>query len=106
SFILYGMISAVGVRNLVESQVDLGKSRNMLIAALILVLTLGISFSKAGAIAFAVGSLKISLSGLAVGALMGIVLNAVLPGKDFAFSETAPTIKDADRFGGKKPDEA
>ena len=102
SFILYGMISAVGVRNLVESQVDLGKSRNMLIAALILVLTLGITFSKAGAIAFTVGSLKISLSGLAVGALMGIVLNALLPGKDFSFSETAPTIKDADRFGGKK----
>ncbi len=104
SFILYGMISAVGVRNLVESQVDLGKSRNMLIAALILVLTLGITFSKAGAIAFAVGSVKISLSGLAVGALMGIILNAVLPGKDFAFSETAPTIKDADRFGGRKPE--
>ena len=102
SFILYGMISAVGVRNLVESQVDLGKSRNMLIAALILVLTLGISFSKAGAIAFTVGSLKISLSGLAVGALMGIVLNAILPGKDFEFSETAPSIKDADRFGGDK----
>ena len=103
SFILYGMISAVGVRNLVESQVDLGKSRNMLIAALILVLTLGISFSKAGAIAFTVGSLKISLSGLAVGALLGIVLNAILPGKDFAFSETAPSIKDAERFGGPKP---
>ena len=102
SFILYGMISAVGVRNLVESQVDLGKSRNMLIAALILVLTLGISFSKGGAIAFSLGSLKISLSGLAVGALMGIVLNAILPGKDFTFSETAPTIKDADRFGGVK----
>ena len=102
SFILYGMISAVGVRNLVESQVDLGKSRNMLIAALILVLTLGISFSSAGAIKFSVGSLNISLSGLAVGALMGIVLNAVLPGKDFAFSETAPSIKDADRFGGVK----
>ncbi len=102
SFILYGMISAVGVRNLVESQVDLGKSRNMLIAALILVLTLGISFSKAGAIAFSVGKIHISLSGLAVGALMGIVLNAVLPGKDFAFSETAPSIKDADRFGGVK----
>ena len=102
SFILYGMISAVGVRNLVESQVDLGKSRNMLIAALILVLTLGISFSNAGAIKFTVGTLNISLSGLAVGALMGIVLNAVLPGKDFNFSETAPSIKDADRFGGVK----
>ena len=104
SFILYGMISAVGVRNLVESQVDLGKGRNMLIAALILVLTLGISFSQAGALKFSAGSLNISLSGLAVGALMGIVLNAVLPGKDFSFSETAPTIKDADRFGGVKPD--
>ena len=102
SFILYGMISAVGVRNLVESQVDLGKSRNMLIAALILVLTLGISFSTNGAIKFSVGSLNISLSGLAVGALMGIVLNAVLPGKDYTFSETAPSIKDADRFGGVK----
>ncbi len=102
SFILYGMISAVGVRNLVESQVDLGKSRNMLIAALILVLTLGISFSTEGAIKFKVGSVAISLSGLAVGALFGIVLNAILPGKDFAFSETAPSIKDADRFGGVK----
>ena len=110
SFILYGMISAVGVRNLVESQVDLAKSRNMLIAALILVLTLGISFSSAlgfgasgnGAISFTVGSLKISLSGLAVGALMGIVLNAILPGKDFRFIQNAPSIKDAVVFGGVK----
>ena len=39
----------------------------------------------------------------AVGALLGIVLNAILPGKDFAFSETAPSIKDAERFGGPKP---
>lgn len=100
SFILYGMISAVGVRNLVESQVDLGKARNMLIAALILVLTLGISFSEAKSLTFCVSGIKISLSGLAVGALMGIILNALLPGKDFTFSETAPTIKDADRFGG------
>ena len=102
SFVLYGMISAVGVRNLVESQVDLGKSRNMLIAAVILVLTLGIAFSKAGVIKFAVGSVSISLSGLAVGALIGIALNAILPGKDFSFSETDPSIKDPERWGGKK----
>ena len=102
SFVLYGMISSVGVRNLVESQVDLAKSRNMLISAIILVLTLGISFSKAGAIKFAVGGVNFALSGLAVGALTGIVLNALLPGKDFDFSETAPSIKDADRFGGEK----
>lgn len=102
SFVLYGMISAVGVRNLVESQVDLSKSRNMLIAAIILVLTLGISFSKAGAVKFTVGGVGFALSGLAVGALTGIILNAILPGKDFDFSEKAPSIKDADRFGGVK----
>ena len=104
SFVLYGMISAVGVRNLVESQVDLGKSRNMLIAAIILVLTLGISFSKAGAIKFAVGGVNFALSGLAVGALAGIILNAVLPGKDFSFSEKEPNLKDPDRWGGEKVD--
>ncbi len=104
SFVLYGMISAVGVRNLVESRVDLGKSRNMLIAAFTLVMTLGISFSGAKAVSFHVGGLAISLSGLAVGALTGIILNAILPGKDYIFSETAPTIKDADRFGGVKPE--
>ena len=102
SFVLYGMISAVGVRNLVESQVDLAKSRNMLIAAIILVLTLGISFSSAGAIKFTVGGVNFALSGLAVGALTGIILNAILPGKDFDFSEKAPSIKDADRFGGEQ----
>ncbi len=102
SFILYGMISAVGVRNLVEHQVDFSKPRNMLICAVSIVCTLGISFSKAGAISFAIGSAKLSLSGLAVGALIGILMNAVLPGKDYQFSETDPTIKDADRWGGEK----
>jgi len=102
SFVLYGMISAVGVRNLVEKQVDLGKSRNMLIAAIILVLTLGISFSAAGAIKFAAFGVKFALSGLAVGALTGIILNAILPGKDFHFEENDPSIKDPERFGGKK----
>ena len=102
SFVLYGMISAVGVRNLVEKQVDLGKSRNMLIAAIILVLTLGISFSAAGAIKFAAFGVNFALSGLAVGALTGIILNAILPGKDFAFEESDPSIKDPDRFGGVK----
>ena len=102
SFVLYGMISSVGVRNLVESRVDLSKSRNMLVLAIILVLTLGISFSKAGAIKFTAFGVNFALSGLAVGALAGILLNAVLPGKDYDFSETAPSMKDPDRFGGAK----
>lgn len=87
SLVLYGMISAVGVRNVVESQVDFTKSRNVIIAALILVLSIGINYSAAGAVAFSVAGVTISLSGLAVGALVGIVLNAVLPGKDYRFEE-------------------
>ncbi len=85
SLILYGMISAVGVRNVVENQVDFTKSRNVIIAALIMSLSLGINFSNAGAIKFAVGSIDISLSGLAVASLVGILLNAILPGNDYVF---------------------
>ncbi len=85
SLILYGMISAVGVRNVVENQVDFTKSRNVIIAALIMSLALGINFSDAGAIAFTICGVQISLSGLAVAALVGILLNAVLPGNDYEF---------------------
>ena len=88
SLILYGMISAVGVRNVVENQVDFTKSRNVIIAALIMSLALGINFSAAGSISFAVGSANISLSGLAVAALVGIIVNAVLPGNDYEFGKS------------------
>ncbi len=96
SLVLYGMISAVGVRNVVESQVDFTKSRNVIIAALILVLSIGINYSAAGAVAFQVAGITISLSGLAVGALTGIILNAVLPGKDYKFDEDLPTDNGVD----------
>ena len=81
------MISAVGVRNVVENQVDLSKSRNVIIAALILVLAIGIKFGTgdAEAIVFAIGNITISLSGIAVAAITGILLNAILPGKDYNF---------------------
>ncbi len=78
SLILYGMISAVGVRNIVENQVDFSQSRNVIIAALMLVCALGFS----GGLAFTVGSATIKLSGLAIAALVGIILNAVLPETD------------------------
>ena len=90
SLVLYGMISAVGVRNIVETQVDFTKSRNVIIAALILVLSIGINYSAAGAVSFNIGEITISLSGLAVGALAGIILNAILPGKDYHFDEEKP----------------
>ena len=89
SLILYGMISAVGVRNLIENRVDFLKSRNILIAALILCLSIGIAYSVAGAIVIPVGDITISLSGLAVGSLVGIILNIILPYKD-EFDVTKP----------------
>ena len=81
SLVLYGMISAVGVRNVVENKVDFTKSRNVLVAALILVLSIGISYSNAGSLQLG----AISLSGLAVGSIVGIVLNAIMPGKDYVY---------------------
>jgi uracil permease len=90
SFMLYGMISAVGIRNVVETQVDFSKSRNVIIAALILVLSIGINYSDAGALIFAVGSVTISFSGLATGSLVGIILNAILPDKDYKFEDDTP----------------
>ena len=87
SLVLYGMISAVGVRNVVENQVDFTKSRNVLIAAMILGLAVGLSYN--GALVISLGSVTISLSGLAVAALVGIFMNAVLPGKDYEFGANA-----------------
>ena len=87
SLVLYGMISAVGVRNVVENQVDFTKSRNVLIAAMIMGLAIGVSY--AGAIVIPMGAITISLSGLAVAAIVGILMNAVLPGKDYEFGTNA-----------------
>ncbi len=80
SLILYGMISAVGVRNVVENKVDFTNSRNVIIAAIILVLAIGINYST-GSVAIG----PVNLSGLAVASIVGIALNAVLPGKDYEF---------------------
>lgn len=81
SLVLYGMISAVGVRNVVENKIDFKESRNIIIAALILVLSIGIAYSANGALSFTIGEVTISLTGLAVGVIVGIILNAVLPGR-------------------------
>lgn len=82
SFILYGMISAVGMRNVVEAKVDFSKSRNLMVAAVILVCALGID-----AIEIPAGAFTINLTALAVAAIAGIVLNAILPGKDYVFDD-------------------
>ena len=81
SFILYGMISGVGVRNVVENQVDFTKSRNLIITAIILVCALGLT----SGISFSIGEFNITLTALAVAAIAGIALNAILPGNDYEF---------------------
>lgn len=85
SFILYGMISAIGVRNMVENQVDLTSSRNLIVAAVILVSAIG--FEVNNGLSFHMGSYNITLSGLAIAAILGIIVNAILPGKDYNFIE-------------------
>lgn len=85
SFILYGMISAIGIRNVVENQVDFTRSRNTIIAALILVCALG--FNSLGGITFTVAGANITLSGLAIASIVGIIANAILPGNEYVFKE-------------------
>ncbi len=94
SFILYGMISAVGVRNIVENRVDLTQSRNLIIAAVIFVCGLG--FSSIGGISFALGGATVTLSGLAIAAIAGVALNAILPGNDYEFGASVAGDKSAD----------
>ena len=77
------MISAIGVRNVVENRVDFTNSRNLIIAAVILVSALG--FNSVGGLTFAVAGVSINLSGLAIAAIVGIALNAILPGNDYEF---------------------
>lgn len=84
SFVLYGMISAVGVRNVVEAKVDFSKTRNTIVAAVILVLALGLT----GGATFAIGGISITITGLALAAIVGIILNAIFPDKDFEFDDS------------------
>ena len=85
SFILYGMISAIGVRNVVENHVDFTNSRNLIIAAVILVCGLGFT----DGLTFQIGAASITLTSLAIAAIAGIVLNAILPGNDFYLGKSA-----------------
>ncbi len=92
SFILYGMISAIGIRNVVENHVDFTRSRNTIIAALILVCALG--FNSLGGVTFAVFGIDINLSGLAIASIVGIGANAILPGNEYEFAEDVTEEKD------------
>lgn len=109
SFVLYGMISAIGIRNMVEAKVDFTKSRNIIVAAVIVVCALGIKFSSGmgavigsngsdcdGALKFLIGDIPINLSGLAIAALVGIVLNALFPDKDKVVVQQTVSAEESD----------
>lgn len=83
SFMLYGMISAIGVRNVVENHVDFKKSRNLIIAAVIMVSGLGFS----DGLTFNIGSTSVTLTSLAIAAIAGVILNAILPGNDYEWGK-------------------
>lgn len=108
SFVLYGMISAIGVRNVVEAKVDFSKARNTIIAAVILVVALGVT----GGITFNVGSATINLSALACASIAGIVLNLIFPEKDFDPEQAFKADSDSKQinlksdYGKQKAEEA
>lgn len=107
SFVLYGMISAIGVRNVVEAKVDFSKARNTIIAAVILVVALGVT----SGITFNVGSATINLSALACASIAGIVLNLIFPEKDFDPEQAFKADSDSKQinlesnYGKQKPEE-
>ena len=102
SFILYGMISAIGVRNVVENRVDFTNSRNLIIAAVIMVCGLGFKIwgfsNEFSGLTFTIGGTSITLTSLAIAAIAGIALNAVLPGKDYEFGSDVTKGRSGD-FG-------
>ena len=90
SFVLYGMISAIGVRNVVEAKVDFSKTRNTLIAGVILVVALGLS----SGIVINAGEVTITLTSLAVASIAGIILNIIFPEKDFSPENAFEAVTD------------
>ncbi len=74
SIILFGMIASIGARTLVEEQVDFKKSRNLIVAAVILVLGLG-----GAVLPINLGFVNFTMEGMALAAIVGIILNKVLP---------------------------
>lgn len=106
SAVLYGMIAAIGIRNIKENKVDLAKGRNLFIAAIELFCGLGMSDGATfqipahvegwlmlfggvsmETIALISGVIDITLTGLAIASIVGILLNAIFPGKDYEFGE-------------------
>ena len=74
SFLLFGVIASSGLRVMIENQIDFNAKRNLMISSVILVIGIGNAYLQLG---------KYQFSGLAVAAVLGIILNLVLPQKAF-----------------------
>ncbi len=79
SILLFGMIASVGIRTLSEAQIDFTHSRNMIVVALILVLGLGGAVADLGTISVAGAEVPLQASGMALAALVGVIVNLLLP---------------------------
>ena len=82
---LFGMIAAVGIRSLAESNLDFTHSRNLTIVGLILVFGLGLA--QLGGLNVNVGSVTLNISGLFIAVIIGVFMNLILP-------ETPDTARD------------
>lgn len=81
SMLLFGMIASIGIRALAEAEIDFTKSRNLIVVSAILVLGLGGAVANLGTIQVAGAALPLKVSGMALAALAGVVLNLLLPQK-------------------------
>ncbi len=90
SLLLYGFISVNGLKVLIENKIDFGKSKNIVVASTMLVLGLG-----GAAISIIHGDLSVTISGMSLAAIIGILLNLLLPDeKDDDDSENEKTKKE------------
>jgi uracil permease len=89
SILLFGIIASSGLRMLVDSKVDFGNNRNLVIASVILVIGIGGAFIKI--------SESFQIQGMALAAIFGVMLNLILPGRqpaDENMFETEETVSD------------
>lgn len=86
SILLFGIIASSGLRMLVDNQVDFSKNRNLIIASVILVIGIGGAFIQV--------SEQVQISGMALAAIIGAILNFVLPGREKNADENALLSED------------
>ena len=74
SILLFGIIASSGLRMLIDNNIDLGKKRNLIISSVILVIGVGGAFIQINE--------NVQIAGMALAAIIGVILNLILPGRD------------------------